>query len=190
MEIMFCRRCAAPCEPRQDGELIRQVCPACGWVLYENPAPCVSILVVDDLGRFLLGRRARTAIYPGRWCLPCGHVELTENFIEAAVRETREETGLEIEPVRIINVVTNHLGGGVHSLVVVLLARPLSGEIRPGDDIEEVRWVDLQAELSDMAFEADRHIINRYRQERDSFGLDLRDTIYEFFQAGPRWCRQ
>jgi mutator protein MutT len=65
-----------------------------------NVAPTdIAIAVVEHAGRFLIGRRPTGAPLPGLWEFPGGKVEPGETPAEAAVRECREETGLEIEVV-------------------------------------------------------------------------------------------
>jgi HAD superfamily hydrolase (TIGR01450 family) len=66
----------------------------------ERVAAGVAAVVFDGSGRVLLGRRADN----GLWGLPSGRVEPAETVEEAAVREVREETGLEVEVVRLIGV--------------------------------------------------------------------------------------
>ena len=63
--------------------------------MYDNPDPCVSILIIDDEDRVLLGRRKNSGIKPGKWCLPCGYIEGGETIETAARREVMEETGIE-----------------------------------------------------------------------------------------------
>lgn len=55
-------------------------------------------------GRVLLVRRGREP-FPGRWSLPGGRLELGETLAAGAVREVREETGLEVEPIAMVEVV-------------------------------------------------------------------------------------
>lgn len=65
---------------------------------------------------------------------------------EAVVRETREETGLEVtvgEPVWIGDIVDEAVPPGYHYTVVDFLATAVGGELRSGDDAAEVRWVDI-----------------------------------------------
>ena len=61
---------------------------------YITPKVGAEAAVLDSEGRILLVRRSDD----GRWCLPCGWVEPNESPAEAAVRETREETGLVVRP--------------------------------------------------------------------------------------------
>jgi NADH pyrophosphatase NudC (nudix superfamily) len=156
----------------------RLVCAACGRVEYENPAPCVSVLVADR-GRVLLGLRGPKSLFPGKWCLPCGYVENGEAFYDAAAREVREETGIEVEVLGVVNVVTNLFPGRKSSLVVTMLARPLSEVPVAGDDVAEARWFDLAGELPPMAFQADVHIIGKYRRTRCAGALDVHHSFFD-----------
>lgn len=72
----------------------RQVCTACGYVVYDNPKVVVGSVVAED-GRVLLCRRA---IEPrsGYWTLPAGYLELNETTAEGARREAMEEAGADI----------------------------------------------------------------------------------------------
>src|SRR5262245_32978855 len=90
----FCPRCRAELDL---GELpARVTCPACGRVVYANPSPSASALVVDARGRLLLGRRAHDPA-AGLWDAIGGFVEEGEDPLDALRRETLEETGLEVE---------------------------------------------------------------------------------------------
>ncbi len=160
----------------------RWFCGSCNSTVYKNPGPCVSILIVND-GKIVMGRRGEGEIRPGKWCLPCGYVEDSEHFIEAAKREVLEETGLVIVPEAIINAVSNHFPGNRHSMVIVLRARPVGGCFRPGDDLTKLQWVPLEGPYPDPAFKADLHIISQYVRYGDDWGMPLDQTVTEFFET-------
>lgn len=157
----YCLVCAAELIDFEHGGRTRRRCAACGFVRYRTPAPGVAVLVVDGT-RFLLCRRRSDAFEGGKWCLPCGYVEYDEDFLTAALREVQEETGLLVEIAGILSVASNFLRPAIHTVVTVLLARPIGGEAQGGDDIDLVRWFSNEEELPPMAFESDRHIIQRY----------------------------
>ncbi len=159
----YCPMCGSALAALASGSQQRPTCAHCGWVHFLNPAPGVVVLVEQD-GRVLLGRRASSSFAGDKWCLPGGFVEYQEDYLTAAIREVREETGLLVEIQSIISVVSNYLAPTLHTLVVVLLARVLGGQPMPGDDIVELAWFPLQGPLPDMAFEADRHIVERYER--------------------------
>ncbi|MFH1568481.1 MAG: NUDIX hydrolase [Gemmatimonadota bacterium] len=139
----------------------RQRCADCRWIHYRNPSPGVTVLIADG-DRVLVGRRGPESFAPGQWCLPGGFIEFEEDFLTAAVREVREETGLEVAVREIINVATNFLAPELHTLVVVLRAEIVGGAATPGDDLAELRWVRRGDPLPEMAFEADRHVVERW----------------------------
>ena len=145
----------------------RKACSSisCRFVLYRNPAPAVSVLIVDG-ERFLLCRRRPHSFEGGKWCLPCGYIEFYEDFLSAARREVKEETGLDVEIKALLSVVSNFFTPELHSMVAVLLAEVVSGEARAGDDVDQLCWVSLTEEPPELAFEADRHIIERYASTR------------------------
>lgn len=141
-------------------------CGDCHWIYYRNPSPGVTVLIADG-SRVLLGCRGPGSFAPGQWCLPGGFMEFEEDWVAAAEREVMEETGLNVKARSVINVCTNYLAPSLHTLVIVLLAEVVGGdgaaaEARAGDDLVELRWVPAADPLPDMAFEADRHIVERW----------------------------
>ena len=152
----FCRRCGAALDAR-DADA---ACAACGHREYRNAAPAVSVLVPDG-ATVLLCRRAPSSFQGGRWCLPCGFVDHDEDFLTAGRREVREETGLDVEIASIISVVTNFHTPALHSLVIVLQATAVGGRLVAGDDADAAAWF-APSDVPDLAFEADRHIIDRW----------------------------
>ncbi len=170
VRFRYCPMCGAALSPRRTGtaggsaEGYRR-CAHCGFVDYKNPLPGVVVLIPSG-EQVLLGRRGPGSFQAGTWCLPGGFVEYAEDYLTAAIREVREETGLEVEIRSILSVVSNFLSPSLHTLVVVLLAEPVGGELRPGDDLEELCWFPMSGPLPPMAFRADEHIIQRWQLTR------------------------
>ena len=69
-----------------------------------------------------------------------------------------------IQKVKITNFMTSEL----HTVVIVLLAEVLGGNLEAGDDIDELNWFSVSEPLPEMAFLADAHIIERYFSNRFS----------------------
>jgi ADP-ribose pyrophosphatase YjhB (NUDIX family) len=103
----------------------------------------VGLYVVKD-GKVLLVRRGNE---PGRgkWSLPGGRIRFGERSEEAALREMREETGLEVRLRRVVDVVDvfwRSEGGELleHFVIVDFEAEVIGGELRPADDALDARW--------------------------------------------------
>ncbi len=160
--IKYCSRCGKQYELREESGKIRPVCPHCGFIFYKNPSPGVSVLIVED-EQVLLCKRGPGNFQSGKWCLPCGFMEFDEDYLIAARREVKEETGLNVKLESIINVSFNFLSQEVHSLVIVLKGEIIDGKLCPGDDIKEVEWFPLSGQLPEMAFAADIMIIEQYK---------------------------
>ena len=103
--------------------------------------PCAGAVVHDAAGRLLLIRRGRE---PGRglWSLPGGRCEPGESAAETAVREVREETGLDVAAGPLVGRVERAGLGGVVYVIDDFACTVLGGELAPGDDADDVRWVD------------------------------------------------
>lgn len=111
--------------------------------------PSASALVRDEGGRVLLLRRTDNEL----WTLPTGGLKRGETIRECAVRECREETGVQIETLGLVGVFTtpDHVieyikGDRVDEVRqpvnICLHARPVGGELVTTDEASEVRWVE------------------------------------------------
>ena len=163
--LRFCPRCGARCNLPSSGTQSRLECQRCGFILYQNPSPGIVVLIVD-YDMVLLGERAKDVFLGGKWSLPGGFIEHDEDFLSAAHREVVEETGLSIKIISIISIVSNFLSPELHTLVIVLLAEKTGGKLRTRDDMVRLEWFPLSGPFPAMAFEADRHIIDRYHKSR------------------------
>ena len=106
---------------------------------YITPKVGGEAAIFEDDGRILLVRRADD----GRWCLPCGWVDPNETPAEAAVRELREETGLEGRVVELVDVFTRlpSAESGPHTMVaVVYLCEVTGGEPRISHESLDARY--------------------------------------------------
>ena len=94
----FCSQCGGSLSDRfvEAQQRVRNVCTQCGEIAYRGPQVLVSTIVMSG-DRVLLCRRANPP-EAGRWVLPGGFVEAGETLEQAAARETREETGVCLDP--------------------------------------------------------------------------------------------
>jgi ADP-ribose pyrophosphatase YjhB (NUDIX family) len=101
--LRHCSRCggALTYGPVEGEDRQRHRCTLCARVTYVNPRLVVTTLPVTEAGDLVLIRRAIPPGY-GAWAQPGGFLEADETAIQGAVRETLEETGLIVEPHRII----------------------------------------------------------------------------------------
>jgi mutator protein MutT len=112
---------------------------------YPNrPILGVGAIIIED-GRVLLAERGREPL-KGYWSLPGGAVEVGETLEQAVRRETLEETGLEIDPVAVVEVferITRDSTGVAeyHYVLIDYLCRVTGGVLVPGDDVSRAEWV-------------------------------------------------
>lgn len=114
-----------------------------------RPIPAVGVIVLRGTD-VLLVRRGKEP-RRGQWSLPGGAQKVGETVAEAARREVREETGLDVEILGLVDVVDTITHDDdrrvlYHYTLVDLAARAPHGEARAGSDVDAVRWVPL-AEL-------------------------------------------
>jgi 8-oxo-dGTP diphosphatase len=107
----------------------------------EQPIRCVGAVVFDDTGRLLLVRRAHEP-GRGRWSVPGGRVEAGETDHHAVIREVAEETGLEVEIIRLLGNVQRHAPDGAVFDIYDYHCRITGGALAAGDDAAETRWCD------------------------------------------------
>ena len=170
-QFKYCPFCGTQLVLKEKGGKQRPACPNCGFVQFRNPVPGVVVLIEREKS-VLLGKRTGS-FGEGKWGLPQGYIEFDEDFLTAAIREVKEETGLDVEIRSIINVVSNFLSPRLHTLAIVLLAGVETGEPCAADDLETLEWFPLSGPLPDMAFEADEHIIARVQQMTLDQGLPV-----------------
>lgn len=137
MEYRFCPACGGTLETRslKAGEPERLVCGRCGFVFYLDPKVAVGTIIQTSDGGIVLVRRAIEPGY-GLWVFPGGYVDRGEEVRAAAIREAREECGLEIRIDRLINVYSY---AGSAPVIIVYAATALSGELCSDEECIEAR---------------------------------------------------
>ncbi len=159
-QINFCQRCGGALADKEIEGRARRYCPACGFVLFLDPKVAAAVLVEVD-GRLVLVKRG---IEPalGRWAFPSGYVDRGEALEEAAAREIREETGLEVRVTRLVGVYSRP---GDTVILAVYAAERVGGSLLAGADAEEVGLFSAD-ELPPLPFPYDYDILRDWRDWR------------------------
>lgn len=137
IDYRFCPTCAGPLESRllKTGDPARLVCSRCGQVLYLDPKVAVGTIIRTDDDRLVLVRRAIEPGY-GLWVFPGGYVDRGEEVTAAAVREAREESGLDIAIEGLVNIYSYPRRS---LIVIVYAARVIGGELCTDEECLEAR---------------------------------------------------
>ena len=132
--------------------------------------PSANVIVVNDQGDILMIRRTDN----GNWAVPGGGLDLGESITDAAVRETREETGISCEITGLVGIYTNpghvilYTGNGEvrQEFSVVFTARPVGGQLRPSSESSEPHWVSPAAITDLQMHPSMRQRIQHYLDKR------------------------
>jgi 8-oxo-dGTP diphosphatase len=159
----------------------RQRCASCSFVLYRNPASASAAVVLDTARQVLLIQRSIPP-FEGSWAFPAGYQEEDEGPAEAALREVREEAGVEARVLGLVDLLFLPDDPRKPANVAVFLCSHVSGEVRAGDDARDARWFPLDALPEDMGFPNNRKILQRLLDpegypDLPLFGRSLRDAL-------------
>jgi ADP-ribose pyrophosphatase YjhB (NUDIX family) len=165
----FCPLCGADLELRtlKTTEPSRLVCVRCGFVFYLDPKVAVGTIITDDRDQIVLVRRAIEPGY-GKWVFPGGYVDRGEDVKVAAVREAREEAGLDVRLDRLINVYSYP---GRAPVIIVYSATIVGGCLGCDDEglearffaPEEIPWPELAFRST---YEALREFLGEWLERR------------------------
>ena len=145
----YCFQCGASLELRLVDNREREICPACGWVYYAQLKVGAAVLIEQNNKLLLLQRNYEP--WKGTWMVPAGYVEADEDPRDAAIREVREETGLEVELGDLLHVyyfTDDPRGNGVS---FVYKAEKVSGAIKINGESSTVKyfyWHEIPSNLT------------------------------------------
>jgi len=157
----FCPRCGGSLERRtlKVIESERSVCTRCGFVFYIDPKIAVGTIIQSQSGRIVLVRRAIEPGY-GKWVFPGGYVDRGEPLTSAALREAREECGLDVRLDALVNIYSY---AGRAPVIVVYAATATGGTLCVDEESLEVsEWETSSIPWDDLAFRSTQEGLRDY----------------------------
>jgi 8-oxo-dGTP diphosphatase len=157
----FCPRCGGALERRllKTTEPSRLVCTVCGFVFYIDPKVAVGTIIKGDEGRLVLVKRAIDPGY-GKWVFPGGYVDRGETLIAAAMREAREECGLDVRLDGLVNVYSY---AGRAPFIIVYAASAVGGSLCVDDEgLELAQIAPADIPWNDLAFRSTHEGLRDY----------------------------
>ena len=157
----FCPVCGGGLESRllKAGEPERLVCTSCGFVFYLDPKVAVGTIIRDEQNRVVLVKRAIEPGY-GKWVFPGGYVDRGEEVEVAAIREAREEAGVDVRIDRLINIYSYH---GRTPVVIVYAATMIGGCLACDDEGTEAQFFSAgEIPWDELAFRSTESALREY----------------------------
>lgn len=151
IQFNFCPKCGGAL----DTKLEPPHCDACDITYYRNAKPCASVLPVRD-GKVLLSIRADEP-FKGAYDIIGGFMEAYELPEQAALREAKEETNLDMRIVELLGIYSDRYGdNGDYTLNMHYIAEITGGDMRAQDDAADLMWVDIDKVPLDSGFQNTR----------------------------------
>lgn len=144
----FCLLCGAPLQLKEIESRPREVCPACGWVYYLQLKVSAGCCVERD-GKLLLVQRG-LAPFKTAWHMPAGYVEVDEQPVLAAERETCEESGLVVKAERLLGAYFYDDDPRGNGVVILYKGHILDGKLSASNETLAARFFSPQ-ELKGLA---------------------------------------
>ncbi len=161
----FCPACGGALDSRllKPGDPERLVCTACGFVFYMDPKVAVGAIIRTHDGRVVLVRRAIEPGY-GLWVFPGGYVDRGEEVESAAIREAREEAGLDIQIEGLLNIYSYP---GASPIIIVYSATVIGGELCSDDECLEAKMFAAdEIPWNELAFRSTGEALRDYFEAR------------------------
>ena len=150
MKYRYCPICANKLRTGFLDGRERQICGSCGFIHYVNPLPAAAMVLFKYQDVLLVKRRFEPRIEC--WSLPAGFIEADETPEQAAIREVKEETGLDVRIKQLVDVHSGCHDMKSRIILVVYWGEIEGGSLQAGDDALEARFFHINKLPSQMAF--------------------------------------
>lgn len=160
MHYTYCSLCGSALRERDDGNL---ACTRCTFVNYRNPRPTATVLVLHN-NKLLLAKRS-VEPFKGWWDPLGGFVERGEHPQETAVRELKQETGLDINITKLFGIYTGTFPSDTdpfYIITMVYLAECNSDKVEAHDDVMECRWFSKEEVPTKIAFDSNTRVVRDF----------------------------
>ncbi|MEO8972982.1 MAG: NUDIX domain-containing protein [Ktedonobacteraceae bacterium] len=154
----YCPRCATPLVEKYIYNAVRATCPQCGFILFLEPK-VVAVVVIQRGDTVLLGRRNMEPAL-GMWSFVSGYVDRGEKVEDAAIREVKEETNLDVQLDKLLGIFSEQ--GNPHVVIAYLASiknKDISCLTAQLDEVSELAFFPRDY-LPELAFSADNHILH------------------------------
>lgn len=161
--LKYCPACGSPLVEKHIFDAQRLVCSVCDFIYFLNPK-LVAVVVVCHQGRILLGKRN---INPakGKWSFVSGYVNRGEAVEDAAIREVKEETNLDVRLEKLIGI---YSANGNPNVLIVYQAGIIDNEIASltaqDEEVSELAFFSPE-QLPALAFPFDNQILSDWKTE-------------------------
>jgi 8-oxo-dGTP diphosphatase len=154
-DVRFCPRCGAEATIAYPRSI---TCASCGYGAFYNPKPVACAIATNPQDHIILLKRG---FQPnrGRWSMPGGFVDLGESVEDAAIRETKEEIGVDIEIVDLVGVYSRSTD---RIVVVVYAARTEGTPTRTEEALEVEAFRPTTIPWDQLAFWSDGRALRDY----------------------------
>jgi NAD+ diphosphatase len=141
-------------------------CSDCGFDFYFNPAPAAGVIIVNDKDQIYLGLRTRDP-KAGCWEIPGGFININESAEEGAIREIKEELGIDLIDLAYFRSCSNdyfYKGMEYHPLDIFFIAKVNLREIKPTDDeFAEGKFFDIdKIPFDKLAFKSNLKVLGDF----------------------------
>lgn len=164
----YCPFCATLLVEKLISYTRRPTCPQCSFTFFLEPK-VVTVVVIEHEGKILLGRRNMNPA-KGMWSFFGGYVDRGEKVEEAAIREVKEETNLDVQLEELIGLYSER--GNPHILVVYrasVLNNDVSNLAAQPEEMRELAFFTLE-DRPELAFPFDKQILSDWKRKTEKGG--------------------